>query len=124
MTYIIIVFGILMLLAGLIILINPETIFAPIRDKSDKLYIHIFAVVMRMILGVLLISQSGLSRYPLIIEVLGWLSIIAAIVLAVIGRRNFKRLMSWAFSLLEPWGRAGGVLATVFGAFLVYAFIQ
>ena len=123
MTYIIIIFGLLTLLAGVIILINPEAVFGPLRDNSDNLFLHITAVVVRIILGILLVSQSEISRYPVIIETLGWLSIIAAIALALIGRNNFKRLMSWAFSLLKPFGRIGGILASAFGAFIVYAFI-
>ncbi|MES9971831.1 MAG: hypothetical protein ABW092_17485 [Candidatus Thiodiazotropha sp.] len=123
MTYIIIVFGLLTLLAGVVILINPETILVPIRDNSHKLSVHLAAVVVRLILGILLISESELSRFPIIIEILGWLSIIAAVVLALIGRTNFKRLMTWAFSLMESYGRIGGVLASAFGAFIVYAFI-
>ena len=123
MTYIIIIIGFLILLAGVVILINPQAIFGPLKDNSDKLFIHIIAVVVRIILGILLVSQSDLSRYPVIIEILGWLSIIAGIALALIGRNNFKRLMSWAFSLLEPFGRVGGIIASAFGAFIVYAFI-
>jgi len=48
---------------------------------------------------VLLLSLSGASRYPLAIEIIGWVSIIAAMFLSIIGRDNFKRLMSWALSL-------------------------
>jgi uncharacterized BrkB/YihY/UPF0761 family membrane protein len=108
---------------GVIILINPLVIFGPLRDNLDKLFLHVTAVVVRLILGILLVTQSALSKYPIIIEVLGWLSIIAAITLALIGRDRFKRLMAWAFSLLKPYGRVGGVLASIFGAFIVYAFI-
>ena len=67
--------------------------------------------------------QSNISEFPFVIEVIGWLSIVAAIFLAVIGRRNFNRLMSWALSLSKPFGRVGGVLAAAFGAFLIYAFV-
>jgi hypothetical protein len=56
-------------------------------------------------------------------EVIGWLSIVAAIFLAVMGRRNFNRLMSWALSLSKPFGRVGGVLAVALGAFLIYSFV-
>jgi len=59
----------------------------------------------------------------MIIEALGWLSIIAALTFAVIGRRNFTRLMSWALSLSIPFGRFGGVFAAAFGVFLIYAFV-
>ncbi len=123
MALLIIVFGGLTLLAGIVIVIKPEVVFAPLRDNLDKLGLHILAVVVRLVLGVLLISQSNVSKFPLAIEILGWLSIIAAISLAAMGRRNFKRLMSWAFSFLKPFGRVGGILAAAFGAFLVYAFV-
>jgi hypothetical protein len=123
MTLLIIIFGVLTLLAGIVIVISPEVIFGFLRNNLDKLVLHILAVVVRLFLGVLLICQSNISEFPFVIEVIGWLSIVAAIFLAVIGRRNFNRLMSWALSLSKPFGRVGGVLAVAFGAFLIYAFV-
>lgn len=123
MTILIIIFGALTLLAGIVIVINPETIFGFLRNNLDKVELHILAVVVRIVLGVLLIYQSSISKFPLVIEIIGWLSIVAAIFLAVMGRRNFKRLMSWALSLAKPIGRVGGVIAMAFGAFLIYAFV-
>ena len=123
MTVLIIIFGALTLLAGIVIVINPEVIFAFLRNNLDKLVLHILAVVIRLVLGALLIYQCNISKFPFVIEVIGWLSIVAAIFLAVMGRRNFNRLMSWALSLSKPFGRVGGVLAVAFGAFLIYAFV-
>jgi len=123
MTALIIIFGALTLLAGMVIVINPEAIFGYLRSNYDKLAIHILAVVVRLIIGTLLISQSGLSNYPLVIEILGWLSIVAALSLAAMGRHNFHRLMSWALTFLKPYGRVGGVFAAAFGGFLIYAFV-
>jgi len=122
MTMLIIIFGALTLLAGIVIIINPEVIFSVLRNNLDTLALHILAVVVRLVLGVLLIYQSGISKFPFVIEIIGWLSVIAALFLAVMGRNNFRRLMSWALSLVKPIGRVGGVLAVAFGAFLVYAF--
>jgi hypothetical protein len=123
MTLLIIIFGALTLLAGIVIVINPEVIFGFLRNNLDKLVLHILAVVVRIVLGALLICQSNISKFPFVIEVIGWLSIVAAIFLAVMGRRNFNRLMSWALSLSKPFGRVGGILAVAFGAFLIYAFV-
>ncbi len=123
MTVLIIIFGALTLLAGLVIVINPEVIFGFLRNNLDKLELHILAIVVRLILGVLLIYQSNVSKFPCVINIIGWLSIVAAIFLAVIGRRNFNRLMSWALSFVKHFGRVGGVLAAAFGAFLIYAFV-
>jgi len=119
----IIIFGVLTLLAGIVIVISPEVIFGFLRNNLDKLVLHILAVVVRLFLGVLLICQSNISEFPFVIEVIGWLSIVAAIFLAVMGRRNFNRLISWALSLSKPFGSVGGVLAVAFGAFLIYAFV-
>ena len=119
----IILFGALTLLAGIVIVINPEIIFGFLRKNIDKLGLYILASVLRIVLGVILITQSNVSKFPQVIEILGWLSIIAAILLAIIGRRNFNRLMSWALSFVKTFGRVGGVLAMAFGAFLIYAFV-
>ncbi len=123
MTALIIIFGALNLVGGIVIVINPEVIFGYLRNNLDKLELHILAIVVRLVLGVLLIYQSNVSKLPFVIEIIGWLSIVAAIFLAVIGRRNFNRLMWWALSFLKPFGRVGGVLAAAFGAFLIYAFV-
>ena len=123
MTVLIIIFGALTLLAGIVIVINPEVIFGFLRNNLDKLVLHILAVVIRLILGALLIYQSNIAKFPFVIEVIGWLSIVVAIFLAVMGRRNFNRLMSWALSLSKPFSRVGGILAVSFGAFLIYVFV-
>lgn len=123
MTLLIIIFGALILLAGIIVVINPEVIFGFLRNNLDKLALHILAVVIRLVLGALLICQSNISKFPFVIEVIGWISIVAAIFLSVMGRRNFNRLMSWILLLSKSFGRVGGVLAMTFGAFFIYAFV-
>ncbi len=123
MTLLIILFGALTLLAGIVIVINPEVIFGYLRTNLDKLSLHILAVVIRLVIGALLISQSNVAKFPFVIEILGWLSIAAALILGIMGRRNFNRLMYWALSLSKPLGRASGVFAAGFGAFLIYVFV-
>jgi hypothetical protein len=123
MTLLVILSAILILLAGIVIIINPQPVFGYLEANYEKPGLHIAAIVVRAVLGFLLVSQSSKSSFPLVIEIIGWLSLAAAIVLAAMGRRNFKRLMLWALSFVEPYGRVGGVLAGCFGAFLVYAFV-
>jgi len=54
MNYIIILFGTASIVAGIIILINPETFIGLMRRKSESLGLHILAVAVRIILGVAL----------------------------------------------------------------------
>ena len=119
----IIIFGTLTCLAGIVILVNPGIVFGFLRKNSDKIELQIVAVAMRLILGAFLIYQSGASRYPFAIEIIGWLSVVAAVFFAVIGRNNFSRLMAWALSQVKTLGRVGGIIASAFGAFLIHAFI-
>ena len=123
MTLFIIIFGTLTCLAGIVILVNPEIVFGFLRKHSDKIKLQILAVAIRLVLGVFLISQSGNSKYPFVIEIIGWLSIAAAIFFAVIGRNNFTQLMAWSLSQVKTLGRVGGVFASAFGVFLIYAFV-
>ena len=123
MTTLIIIFGILTLLAGIIILVNPEIIFGFLSKHIDKMGLQVLAIVVRLAIGVMLVQQPSASRSPLAIEIIGWLAIAAAVIFTVIGRDNFRRLMSWALSLTKPYGRIGGVVAAGFGAFLIYAFV-
>jgi hypothetical protein len=123
MTPIIVFFGLLIFLAGIIIVINPDTIFGVLRNNLEKVSLHVLAVGVRVVIGILLILSASASKYPTIIGILGWLSLVAAATLFVIGRRRFLRLMSWALSLPQPYSRISGLVAMAFGGFLVHAFL-
>ena len=123
MTILVILFGVLTLLAGLVIGINPEYIFGFLRKHLESIELYILAIGVRLLLGVLLIYLSGVSRFPLVIEIIGWISIVAALVFLAIGRAKFNKLMTWTLSLVKPVGRVGGIFAMAFGAFLIYAFV-
>ena len=122
MPFLVILFAGLMVLAGLILVANPATVFGFLKNNANNLAIHVMAVVVRLVIGALLVSQSSVTRFPLTIEVLGWIFIIAGLVIAVIGRNTFRRLMSWVLKNFRPFGRPIGILAIVFGGFLIYAF--
>lgn len=122
MHWLIIIFGTLIALLGVVILARPSALFDPMARMADQALTQVLAVVTRIILGALLITLAHESRYPLAVEIIGWISIFAALFLAFIGRRNFKRLMAWALSLADRIGRVAGMAAVLFGAFLVHAF--
>ena len=123
MILLIIILGALIIAAGFTLLINPAVVFKFIRNHSAHLGLQIFASGVRLLLGALLIIQADMSKYPLVITILGWTAIIAGVFLAIIGRRKFIKFMNWAVGLFEPYGRVGGIFAAAFGAFLIYAFV-
>jgi len=88
MNYIVMIFGTATIVAGIIIVINPESVFGLMRRKLESLILHILAVVVRIILGVALIMCAAESKYPVAILIMGWISIVAASVLGIMGRTN------------------------------------
>lgn len=123
MNYIISLFGAATIVAGIIILMNPDSIFGLLRRNLGSLGLHILAVVVRIIIGIALILYATESKYPTAIRILGWLSIVAAFIIGIMGRQNFKKLMSWALNLKPSLGRIGGIIAILFGGFLIHAVI-
>ena len=123
MTILIIILGILTLSGGIVALMRPQVIFGFLHKNIDKPVIRLTAIIVRLVLGALLIGQARLSKFPVAIELIGWLAIVAAIFLIAIGRTNFNRLVRWALSVQKPLGCVGGVLAIIIGVFIIYAFI-
>ena len=123
MNCLIILFGTATIVAGILIMIKPETVFGLIRRNFESLGVHILAVVIRIIIGVALVMVAAESNYPTALLIIGWISIIAASILGMMGRTNFKRLMSWALGVVPSFGRIGGVIAILFGAFLIHAVV-
>ena len=72
MGYAILVFGGLTLITGVIILFQPETIFGILRRNLDAVSLHILSVAVRVLLGAALILYASESKYPLTLEILGW----------------------------------------------------
>lgn len=119
----IVIFASLMMVAGVVLIVIPAVIFGFLRNQSESTAIHAIAVMSRLIIGALLVAQSSLSRFPLEIEVLGWVLIFVGLSLAIIGRNNFRKLMSLLLARFHSLGRFAGIVAVAFGGFLVYAFL-
>lgn len=121
MSIVVMAFGVLLLVLGAMILIQPRTVFGPMGRSQDRLALHLVAIAARLLLGVALVMCAEASKYPMTLLVLGWLTIVAGVLLAVIGRTGFKRLIGWALRLVPKIGRLAGVVAMGFGGFLIYA---
>lgn len=116
------IFGGLLILIGAWILFDPEIIFSFAEDNLEKPSFYIAAIVARLVLGVILIISASQSKYPTIIKVLGFLSIIAALTFLIIGRESFQGFISSLLPFSKSYGLIGGLLSMAFGGFLIYAF--
>ena len=123
MGFVILLFGVLILLFAVAIVVKPDPIFSLIRNNSELLGLHALAVVVRLILGIALITYAAESKYPFALQVIGWLSITAAIILGIMGRSQFKSLITWGLNHVSSFGRLAGLLAIFLGGFLIYAVV-
>jgi uncharacterized membrane protein YidH (DUF202 family) len=103
------------------VLVKPAIVFDLIRGHSDTVSLHVLAVALRLVLGIVLLIVAGSSKYPLALQVLGVFTIVAAVVLFAIGRTNFNKLISWASGLPSSFGKVSGFFALLLGGFLIYA---
>ena len=124
MTVFIILFAALTFLTGIVFLMNPDFICGFLQKQLGKVELHVLNVVVRIFFGIAMISQSSISRFPFIIETIGWFCIAIAAILTLMGRKNFNQVITWAISLLETYNRIAGILIMTFGAFLIYAFVS
>jgi hypothetical protein len=78
------------------------------------------AVAVRLLLGSALIIAAPASRFPLIFQILGWVAIAAAVVLALMGRDRLRRFVSWFERISPLMMRVWLVFGLAFGGFLIY----
>jgi hypothetical protein len=79
------------------------------------------AVMARLTIGALLVLAAPHSRYPLTLATLGWLAIMVALLIPVIGRNRIGQLLEWWFRRSAAGIRLWSLAGLAFGCFLVYA---
>ena len=119
MKIIITLFGVLICLAGLTILILPEK-FKNIMNRWTGQPRFLFAVIIRVLFGALLLSEAANLKFPLAMKIIGGISILAAVVLLLIGQERMDRFIDWWMRMADNVLRIWSAFALAFGAFLIY----
>ena len=110
----IIAFGVFITAAGMAMLIRPALVIGMIHAHGERVWFYALAIGIRAVLGLVLIQQAAYSKFPLVISVLGWISLLAALSLAMLGRRRFTRLIYGIISRVGSLAPVGGLLAVLF----------
>ena len=122
MTLIIKLFGVLMLFAGIVLLINPEIIIDWIANNKENTSLYLAAIVVRFVFGILFIIAAKESKYPQVFKIFGTLFIIAAIIFVFMGQKSFQNFINSLIPDVTPFAPVAGLLSIAFGGFLIYAF--
>lgn len=99
--------------------VRPAVLRAVFDRLSDQAT-WVFAVVVRLVFGTLLLMLADELRFSFAMTVLGWVAIIAAVVVLLLGPERIDRLVKWWLALPDPVLRLSMAFAAAFGAFLVY----
>jgi uncharacterized membrane protein HdeD (DUF308 family) len=113
-------FGVLICLAGVAILIFPDQ-FRNAMNKWTGQPRFLFAVIIRVVLGAILLSEAANLKFPLAMKIIGAISILAAVILLLVGQERMDRFIDWWLKQSDNLLRVSSVLAIAFGAFFIYA---
>ena len=121
MSYVIILFGLLIAVLSLYILFRPKESLAYFSANAGSMGLYIAAIAVRVGMGLVLILYADQSRYPEAFQIIGAFILVAGVILALIGQGRFERLVKWAMGLFGKMARVAGLLGLVLGLFFIYS---
>ena len=99
---------------------SPDSLVKMVTRAMNQIYGMYIAVIVRLLLGVTLIIVAPVSRFPTVFNVLGWIAIIAAGGLILIGQENVGRFVAWFERFSKSIIRLWLLLGMAFAGFLIY----
>lgn len=121
MTTIIAAFGILIIGMCAWGLVAPKALIGWVLKVWNRPWAIYFAIAMRIALGVLFILAADETRYPQVFNIFGYLMIIAAIMIAIVGRKRLDTFIQWWVDSSPMFARAWLLFGMAFGAFIIHA---
>lgn len=113
-------FGAFMCLACVAGFIAPTMLTRLVPWFLKLRYAMVFAVGVRLAIGVLLIMAAPATLYPTAFRVLGGLMLLAAFVLPFLGIDRIARIVNWVAGWPSLAMRAWLLVGFAFGVFLIY----
>lgn len=120
MPEVVLLVGLLVTLPSLLLLIRVELMRSLLQRVFGSRWLF-GAALLRLFLGAALIGSAHTVRYPLAVEVCGWLLVFGALMLVVIPAPALRRMAERFANLSAAMTRVWLCLALGFGLWLVYA---
>jgi hypothetical protein len=100
---------------------SPEKLMTFATTTLDQRWGIYIAVIVRLILGAAMIGVAPASSFPIAFQTLGWITIAAAVALAVAGRERVRGFLAWWTKRFSAsTNRLWLLFGIGFGAFLVF----
>ena len=101
----------------------PDKIWNLVNGLMNKDWGIYVAVIARLLLGAALIIAAPGTRFPLAFEILGWFTIVAAVMILIIGRDKLRRFGTWFQRFSPAMIRTWLLFGVAFGAFLIHGIL-
>ncbi len=121
MNLVVIAIGLSMIIVAAAMLVRPAQFSDNMKGYAGTTSLYVFELAMRFTLGAVLILIAGDSRFPMLLQAVGSVSIAAGAILMMLPRVCFERLITWLLERFGNYLRMGSLVPFLFGGFLIYA---
>lgn len=119
--YIVILFGIYVIFAGLLMLFTPKKARRILRKAGSTNFINYTEITIRLILAIVIIFYADFSKFPKAFHILGWFMLITSVILYSVPRRIHHKFSTKSADILNPiYFRLISPLAFLFGGLIIY----
>jgi hypothetical protein len=119
MNFVVLAVGWLVVAIGLFGMSSPHSMMEMILGWSSSARFY-FAIIPRIVLGVLFILAAPRCRIPWLIYAIGIITLIAGVVLFFLGTDRVEDIVRWIAARSDLCIRLSYVVATLLGVLLVY----
>ena len=113
--------GLLISIAGIVVMVRPSRV-SDVADRfSSTPAIKAGAILGRIAIGILLLLAAPDTLLPTFMTILGFLSIVAGVGLAIMKEAWVNGLVGWWANQSETILRIWGVFIALFGGVIIYA---
>ena len=119
--WIIITFGIFIIVAGFIMLFNPQKARVTLRKFASTNFINYTEITIRLLVGIALILYSDFCKFPEAFKILGWFMLITALILYFVPRKLHHKFSTGSADIIKPiYFRFISPFAFLFGGLIIY----
>ncbi len=95
-----------------------------IRGHMTESWFYYTAIVGRFGFGIMMILAAEASRFPQVIKVLGYVTVVAALVFLFVGQTDFTIFIDSLLDQADVFGGVSGLMSILAGGLLIYAFSE
>ena len=113
--------GLLIIVLGIVVMVRPNRVSDVAERFTTTPALKAGAILARIAMGIAFLLAAPDTRLPTFMTVLGFLSIIAGVALAIMKEAWVNGLVGWWANQAETIVRVWGVPIALFGGVIVYS---